>query len=177
MRKPSSVLLPAIAIVTACALSACARFQPTAPAVSASDYTPTGMAQSLTMKDSSVHYDPAVLKVGTARTQVQAAWGDPNGTQTTDSGEIEDVYAFNPDGSKFVNPKTRARNIALGFFTAGTSIAVRQARLALQERKLTLFHILYASDDTIQSVTPEKLSGAPDALPNSQQSPANNAIE
>ncbi len=175
MKRPNSA--PLLAFVTACAVSACARFQPTTPAMSASDYTPTGMAQSVTMKDSSVHYDPSVLKVGTARSQVQAVWGDPNGTQTTDSGQIQDVYAFNPDGTKFVNPKTRARNIALGFFTAGTSVLVRQARLALQEKKLTLFHVLYAPDDTIQSVTPEKLSGAPEALPAGKSTSANTAIE
>ncbi len=165
------------ALPLAIAVCACARFQPTAPATSASDYTPTGIQQSVTMKDSSVHYDPSMLKAGATRTQVQAAFGDPNATRTTDSGAVEDVYAFNPDGTKFVNPKLRARNIALGFFTAGTSVAVREARLALQENKLTLFHVLYASDDTIASVTPERLSGAPASLPQEQSAPASRAME
>ena len=98
-----------------------------------------------------------------------AVYGDPNGSRngsrTTDSGLIEDVYAFNPDGTKFVNPQLRARNFALGFFTMGTSVAVRQARIALKERKLTLFHVTYSPDDKIQSVNVEKRSGAPDQLP------------
>ena len=51
------------------------------------------------------------------------------------SGLAEDVYAFNPDGSKFVNPQTQARNIAAAIFTAGTSVAVRQARIHMTERE------------------------------------------
>ena len=41
----------------------------------------------------------------------------------------------------------------------------RQGRLYLQERKLTLFHVIYSPADRIESVTVEKLSGAPDTLP------------
>jgi hypothetical protein len=133
--------------------------------MSASDYSATGMQQSFTMSDSSIRYDPKVLQVDASRSSVVAVYGDPNGSRTTDSGLIEDVYAFNPDGTKFVNPQLRARNFALGFFTMGTSVAVRQARLALKERKLTLFHVTYSPDDKIQSVNLEKLSGAPDQLP------------
>ena len=61
-------------MMLAAVLSACARFQPTTPAVSPSNYGLTGMEQSVTMKDSSVHYDPEVLKTGNSREQVQAAW-------------------------------------------------------------------------------------------------------
>lgn len=139
-------------------MSACARFQPTTPAVSPSDYTPAGLEQSVTMKDTSIQYDPSVLVVGAGRDQVVQKFGDPNSSRTTDSGQIEDVYAFNPDGSKFVNPQVRPRNLALGFFTMGTSVAVRQARLHLAEQKLTLYHVIYGSDDKIQSVTPENLA-------------------
>jgi len=154
-----------LAVVAFFYLSSCARFQPTQPAMSASDYSATGMQQSFTMSNSSIHYDPKVLQVGASRNSVAAVYGDPNGSRTTDSGLIEDVYAFNPDGTKFVNPQLRARNFVLGFFTMGTSVAVRQARLALKERKLTLFHVTYSPDDKIQSVNVEKLSGASDQLP------------
>jgi hypothetical protein len=147
-------------LLSAVWISACAQFQPAAPAVQAKDYTPTGILQSVTMKDSSVHYDPAVLKVGTPRSQVQSALGDPNASETTSSGQLEDVYAFNPDGSKFVDPKIRPRNIALGVLTMGSSVAVRQARLKLAERKLTLYHVYYGPDQTIASVVQEKMSNA-----------------
>jgi hypothetical protein len=153
----------------ATAVSACAMFQPTTPAVKPSDYTVGGVTQGITLKDSSIHYDPAVLKVGMQREQVLAAFGDPNSSRTTDNGVIEDVYAFNPDGSKFVDPQLRVRNVALGFFTMGASVAVRQARLALTERKLTLFHVFYTPSDTIKSVTPERLAGAPETLPTAVQ--------
>ncbi len=166
-RFPRRALTKAVclAVVLLLCLPACARFQPTQPAVSASDYSAAGMQQSFTMSDSSTRYDPKVLEVGASRSSVLAAYGDPNGSRTTDSGLIEDAYAFNPDGTKFVNPQLRARNFALGFFTMGASVGVRQARLALKERKLTLFHVTYSPDDKIQMVNMEKLSGAPDQLP------------
>lgn len=141
------------------ALGGCARFQPQ-PATS---YTPTAIGQSVTLKDSSVHYDPNVLKVGTPRSAVQAAFGDPNATRTAAPGQLEDVYAFNPDGTKFVDPSIRPRNIALAVFSMGASVAVRQARLALQERKLTIYEITYAADNTIASVRVQRpgSGGAP----------------
>jgi hypothetical protein len=152
-------------VVLLLTLSNCARFQPTQPALSPSDYSAASMQQSVTLSDTSTRYDPNVLQVGAARSTVLASYGDPNDSRTTDGGLVEEVYAFNPDGTKFVNPQIRARNVALGFFTMGTSVAVRQARLALQERKLTIFHVIYSPDDRIQSAEVEKLSGAPDQLP------------
>jgi hypothetical protein len=145
-------MLAAMALVAALVLPSCARFQPTSVATSPSDYTPSAMLQSVTMKNSSIRYDPAVLKRGSSRSQVEAAFGEPNATQTTDTGQTEDVYAFNPDGTKFVNPQVRPRNLALAFFTSGMSLAVRQARLKMAERKLTLYHVLYASDGFVESI-------------------------
>ncbi len=141
------------------AAGGCVRFQPQ-PATS---FTPTSIGQSVTLKDSSVHYDPNVLKVGTARSAVQAAFGDPNASQTTAAGQLEDVYAFNPDGTKFVDPTIRPRNIALAVFSMGASVAVRQARLAMKERKLTTYDVTYAADNTIESVRVQQpaAGGAP----------------
>jgi hypothetical protein len=153
-------------------IASCARFQPTTPAMSTSNYTPTGIGQSFTMKDSSIHYNPAVLRVGASRAQVETAYGEPNATRTTDNGLTEDVYAFNPDGTKFVNPQIRPRNFALAFFTMGASIAVRQARLSFTERKLTLYHVLYDSDGNVQSVREERMKGAPENGPQLQSSSA-----
>lgn len=124
-----------------------------------------GQEESFTFKNESIHYNPSVLQVGTQRQQVVAAFGNPNASQTTANGQVEDVYAFNPDGSKFVNPQTQARNIAAAVFTAGTSVAVRQARIKMSEDKLTLFHVVYSPDETIQSVREERLSNAPTSLP------------
>jgi hypothetical protein len=130
------------------ALGGCARFQPQPTA----NFTPTALGQSVTLKDSSIHYDPNVMKVGTPRNAVQAAFGEPNASQTTASGQAEDVYAFNPDGTKFVDPTIRPRNIAMAVFSMGASVAVRQARLALQERKLTIYRVTYTPDGKIESV-------------------------
>jgi hypothetical protein len=149
-------------LILATGVAACARFQPTTPAM---DYGPTAQISSLTMKDTSVHYDPKVLTVGTPKSQVQAAFGDPNGSKTNAAGQSEDVYAFNPDGSKFVDPQLRPRNIALAVFSMGTSIAVRQARLAMAEKKLTLYHVTYGGNGMIASVREERMSSAPETSP------------
>jgi hypothetical protein len=150
----------------------CARFQPNSPADSSNDYGVTGMEQSFTMKDSNVHYDPAVLAIGTAQSQVRSAYGEPNALQYNAAGQLEEVYAFNPDGTKFVDPQVRPRNIAAAVFTMGTSVAVRQARLHLAEKKLTLFHVIYGPNNMIQSVTTERMGDAPQTLPTAQSSPA-----
>ncbi|MGA2411670.1 MAG: hypothetical protein ABSG46_14955 [Candidatus Binataceae bacterium] len=152
-------------------LGACARLQRREESMQ-NNLSPASQEESITFKDESIHYNPDVLKIGTPQAQVEAAFGDPNSSRTTDAGLIEDVYAFNPDGSKFVNPQTHARNIALAFFTAGASVAVRQARIHLTEQKLTLYHVIYAPDDTIQSVAEERLSGAPASLPAPAPSPS-----
>jgi hypothetical protein len=162
----------AIALLATCG---CARFQPTSVATG---YGPQSMMQSVTLKDTSIHYDPAILKAGTLRADVQKAFGDPNATQMTASTQTEDVYAFNPDGSKYVDPQVRPRNVALAFFTMGTSVAVRQARLAMAEKKLTLYTVLYAPDGTIQSVKEERMADAPDKGPAVQQpQPPSGSIE
>lgn len=157
-----SALLAAVASFAAVpfVLASCARFQPESAAISPSDYTPTGVIESATMKNSAIHYDPAILKVGSTRSQIEAAFGEPNATDATATGQVEDVYAFNPDGTKFVNPKVRPRNIALAFLTAGTSIAVHQARLKLAERNLSVYHVIYNSNNVAESVTEEKKPGA-----------------
>ncbi len=77
--------------------------------MSASNYTPTGMLQSVTMSNSSIHYDPAILKPGSSRSQIKLAFGESNASGTTSGGQTEDVYAFSPDGTKFVNPQVRPR--------------------------------------------------------------------
>ena len=146
--------LALIAIV----IGGCARFQPTTPAT---NYGPTAIEQSVTMKNSSVHYNPEVLKVGTPRSRVVAAFGEPNGSQKTDNGQVEDVYAFYPDGTKFVDPQIRPRNIAMAVLSMGTSVAVRQARLHMAEKKLTLYHVFYSPEDTIENVQVEKTPDAP----------------
>ena len=169
MKRSACVAVAAYFVAVLFALGSCARFQPTTPAVSASNYTPAGMLQSVTMKESSVHYDPAVLKPGSSHAQIEAAFGEPNASGTTTNGQTEDVYAFNPDGTKFVNPQVRPRNLALGFLTRGMSVAARQARLSMTEKKLTLYHVLYTPNDVVEVVREERMSGAPEAGPAVQE--------
>lgn len=90
--------------------------------------SPTAFEQNVTMKDTSVHEDPNLLKVGVSRDKITAAFGTPNQI-TNQGGQEQDVYEFNPGGSKFVKPKVYARNIAAGVFSGGIATVVHQARI------------------------------------------------
>src|SRR5260370_32625821 len=116
--------------------------------------SPTAFEQNATMKDTSVHEDPNLLKVGVSRDKIIAAFGTPNQINNQ-SGQEEDVYEFNPDGSKFVKPKTDARNIAAGVFTGGIATVVHQARIHHTEQQLTVYHLTYGPDGIVKSVQKE----------------------
>jgi hypothetical protein len=128
--------------------SSSSRFDP------AQRLSPTAFEQNATMKDTSVHEDPSLLQVGVSRDQIVSAFGTPNQIATED-GHEEDVYEFNPDGSKFVKPKVYARNIAAGVFTGGIATVVHQARIHETERQLTVYHLTYGPDGVVQSVKKE----------------------
>jgi hypothetical protein len=106
------------------------------------------------MKDTSVHEDPRLLRAGVPRSEIVAAFGTPN-QMSNEGGQEEDVYEFNPDGSKFVRPKIHARNIAAGVFTHGIATAVHQARIHHTEEQLTIYHLTYGPDGTVGSVRKE----------------------
>jgi hypothetical protein len=116
--------------------------------------SPTAFEQNATMKDTSVHEDPNLLRVGVSRSQIATAFGAPNETSTA-SGQVQDVYEFNPDGSKFVKPKVYARNIAAGVFTGGIATVVHQARIHHTEQQLTVYRLNYGPDGLVQSVQKE----------------------
>jgi hypothetical protein len=139
--------------------SSASRFDP------AQRLSPTVFEQNATMKDTSVHEDPNLLKVGVPRDRIIAALGTPNQI-INQGGQEEDVYEFNPDGSKFVKPKVYARNIAAGVFTGGIATVVHQARIHQTEQQLTVYHLTYGPDGTVNSVHKESHSEPrPDAPP------------
>jgi hypothetical protein len=137
-------------------IAGCARFQPTATSINPS---PSSEMQSVTMKDTAIHYDPSVMRPGVDRNEVEQTFGEPNSSGSLPTGQTEDVYAFYPDGTKFVNPTVRPRNIALGVFTGGMSVAMRQLRLHQAESKLTLYHVIYDANGMVASVHIEPPSG------------------
>lgn len=130
------------------------------------------MRQKMSDKDTSIHYDPSVLAIGNSRQQVVAAFGEPNATQGEGSAR-EDVYAFYPDGSKFVDPQVGAGTIAAGVFTAGMSLAVRQAKITIKEHQITLYRVHYDSQGLIKSVTvvPPAMGATPAPNSTPAQSP------
>jgi hypothetical protein len=116
--------------------------------------SPTAFEQNATMKDTSVHEDPNLLRAGVSRSQIATSFGAPNETSNA-SGQLQDVYEFNPDGSKFVKPKVYARNIAAGVFSGGIATVVHQARIHHTEQQLTVYRLTYGPDGTVQSVQKE----------------------
>lgn len=128
------------------------------------------MRDRMSDKDSSIQYNPAILQPGTPRQQVVAAFGLPNASQGEGPAR-EDVYAFYPDGSKFVDPSVSAGTIAAAVFTAGMSLAVRQAKIAIKEHQITLYRVHYGSQDMVKSVTvvPPNMGSEPSADPSPQQ--------
>ena len=116
--------------------------------------SPTAFVQNATMKDTSVHEDPSLLKAGVPRADIVGAFGTPNQI-SNQGGQEEDVYEFNPDGSKFVKPKIYPRNIAAGVFTGGIATVVHQARIHHTEEQLTIYHLTYGPAGTVQAVRRE----------------------
>ncbi len=122
--------------------------------------------ERMTNEDESIHYDPAVLKVGAARSDVVAKLGEPNATQN-EGGTREDVWAFYPDGAKFKDPEITGATIAAAVFTGGMSLAVRKARTTVQEQQLTLYRVQYDAQDRIKTVQtiPPRMGSEPAASP------------
>jgi hypothetical protein len=120
------------------------------------------MRDKMSNSNPSIQYDPSVLTVGTPRQQVIAAFGEPNATQG-EGPSREDVYAFYPNGSKFVDPEVGAGTIAAAVFTAGMSLAVREAKIKIQEGRITMYRVHYDANDRIQSVqvVPPEMGGTP----------------
>jgi hypothetical protein len=137
--------------------------------------SPTAFEQNATMKDTSVHEDPSLLRAGVSRDQIAGVFGKPNETSTA-GGQIQDVYEFNPDGSKFVKPKVYARNIAAGVFTGGIATVVHQARIHHTEQQLTVYRVTYRSDGIAESVKKESRDAPQDdSAGREQSSPATTA--
>jgi hypothetical protein len=130
--------------------------------------SPTAFVQNATMKDTSVHEDPNLLRAGVSRDQIAGAFGKPNET-STEGGKLQDVYEFNPDGSKFVKPKVYARDIAAGVFSGGIATVVHQARIHHAEQQLTVYRISYGADGIAELVKKESRE-APEVDSESEQS-------
>jgi len=124
------------------------------------------LRNQVTNKDPSIQYNPSVLTPGTPRSQVVAAFGQPNGTQTV-NGAQDDIYAFFPDGSKYVDPQITAGTIAAAVFTSGMSLAAKAAKNTIQQNQLTLYRVHYDAYQNIQSVRviPPNIGSQPGGQP------------
>jgi hypothetical protein len=105
----------------------------------------------MTNRNPSIQYDPSVLTPGTPRDEVLAVFGNPNGSQNV-NGVQQDVFAFYPNGDKYVDPQITAGTVAAAVFTSGISLAVKAGRTVIQQNQLTLYQVTYDSNGDVQSV-------------------------
>ncbi|HKN01348.1 MAG TPA: hypothetical protein VJX23_12595 [Candidatus Binataceae bacterium] len=106
-------------------------------------------------EDFSIQYNPDVSRPGTPRADVETVLGPPNATQAMADGQIDAIYAFFPDGGKFVNPDPTSQ-IAASFFTHRGPIAAAPNQLDLDQSELTFYHIRYRSDGTVMMVVGDR---------------------
>jgi hypothetical protein len=83
----------------------------------------------------------------------------------------DEVYAFFPDGSKYVDPQITAGTIAAAVFTSGMSLAAKAAKNTIQQNQLTLYRVHYDANQYIQSVQviPPSIGSEPGAPPPNSQ--------
>lgn len=169
-RMKKSFLPAAVAALAIAAIAGYAQAQ-TGPAPAGGllgglDSRLQNLRNRVTNKDPSIQYNPSVLTPGTPRSQVVAAFGQPNGTQTV-NGAQDDIYAFFPDGSKYVDPQITAGTIAAAVFTSGMSLAAKAAKNTIQQNQLTLYRVHYDAYQDIQSVRviPPNIGSQPGAQP------------
>ncbi|MGO9605871.1 MAG: hypothetical protein ACLQAT_21200 [Candidatus Binataceae bacterium] len=104
-------------------------------------------------EDFSIQYNPDVTRPGTPRSEVETVLGAPNATQVMADGQIDAIYAFFPDGGKFVNA---ANQMPASFFTHHGPIAAAPSQMDRDRSELTFYHIRYRSDATVMTVGVDK---------------------
>lgn len=92
-----------------------------------------------------------MLTPGTPRDEVLAVFGNPNGSQNI-NGVQEDLFAFYPNGDKYVDPQITAGTIAAAVFTGGISLAVKAGRNVIEQNQLTIYRVTYDPYGNVQSV-------------------------
>ncbi len=110
------------------------------------------LRNQMTNRNPSIQYNPSVLTPGTPRDEVLAVLGNPNGSQNV-NGMQEDLFAFYPNGDKYVDPQITAGTIAAAVFTSGISLAVKAGRNVIEQNQLTIYRVAYDQYGDVQNVT------------------------
>ncbi len=111
----------------------------------------TAGAQNASLDDYSIQFNPDVAKPGVPCSEVEAVLGQPDATLTLGDDQAEALYAFFPDGGKFVNP-----GVGTEFFSHSAASAVRSPHLEALRNQLTFYRIRYSVDGVITSVTVDR---------------------
>jgi hypothetical protein len=101
------------------------------------------MLQSVTMRNSLIHYDPAILKPWLFAQQMEMGLRRAQRQRHNQWRSDRRRFRLQPRWTKFVDLLASPAQLELSVFTRGMSVAVRQARLSMTEKKLTLYHVLY----------------------------------
>ena len=112
------------------------------------------IAEKLDLEDHRIHYNADAAKPGVSREQVEAALGPPDQSMTLENDEVVVVYAFFPDGGKFLNPGLGPR-----YFSHSSTSAVSFPKLESIRQELTFYRVRYNLDGKVMAVTADRPIG------------------
>ncbi len=108
-------------------------------------------ARDAELEDFSIRFNPAVAKPGVPRSEVESVLGPPDAVLDLGDERMEALYAFFPDGGKFVNPGVGPR-----FFSHSAASAADSPRLEALRKQLTFYRIRYSIDAVATAVTVDR---------------------
>lgn len=109
------------------------------------------IAQKLDLEDHRIHFNADVVKPGVSREQVEAVLGPPDSSMALENEEVVAVYAFFPDGGKFMNPGLGPR-----YFSHSSTSSVSFPKLEAMRHELTFYRIRYNLDGKVMAVTADR---------------------
>ena len=149
-----------VTIMIATVASGCSSSLPTPP------NTPPRPRGRLEIEDPSIRFNADAVKPGVSQTQVEGTLGTPDSTMSLDNGETIVIYAFFPDGGKFLNPGVGAR-----YFSHSSTSAVNIPQLEKMRHELTFYRIRYNLDGVVMAVTVDRPLSRP--IQNQEPDPTN----
>jgi hypothetical protein len=103
------------------------------------------------ISDRDVHLDVALLRPGVSRDQIVASFGQPNKVERS-VGIPAELYRFNFNGTKVVDPKLCPHDPVYGSATGDITARLRQMREAEECRIVNIYRVQYGIDGRVISI-------------------------
>src|SRR5579885_1042685 len=145
--RRASLTLTALALLAAAGCSALSRQPRPEPPSAAAPAQAEAVARGAALEDFSIKFSPDAAKPGMPRSHVESVLGPPDAVLDLGDDRTEALYAFFPDGGKFVNPGVGPR-----FFSHSAASAVDSPHLEAVRKQLTFYRIRYSVDGVVTAV-------------------------